>query len=216
MIKESTFRSYIEKLDVDVDSCVANLRSLSRGSDIYEYHKSTAYELLMEITPKNNKDALMLVLSPRAESKAQNLAIQANVQAAIHAARSLYDIFAQLLNKVVLHERLSVRECMLYKVRPLITEPTLKEALDCVVGSESYKYISAFVNTIKHRDLVYLGANLDLVENKVGLKFESFSYSNETYPSLWGIDALKHSLNAKNAVISLVDIFEQHTLQKFV
>ena len=72
------------------------------------------------------------------------------------------------------------------------------------------------MNTIKHRDLVYLGANLDLVENKAGLKFESFSYSNETYPSLWGIDALEHSLNAKNAVISLVDIFEQYTLQKFV
>jgi len=216
MIKESTFKSYIEKLDVDIDSCVANLRSLSRGTDIYEYHKSMAYELFMEITPKNNKDALMLVLTPRTETKEQSLAIQANVQAAIHAARSLYDIFAQLLNKVVLQERFSVRECMLYKVRPLITEPTLKETLDSVVESESYKYISAFVNTIRHRDLVYLGANFDFFENKAELKFESFSYSNEIYPSLRGIDALEHSLNAKNAVITLVNIFEQHTLQKFV
>lgn len=216
MIEESTFRSYIENINVDIDSCVANLRSLSRGADIYEYHKSTAYELLTRIAPKNNREALMLVLIPQAELKVQKLAIQANIQAAIHTARSLYDIFAQLLNKIVLNEKFSVGNCMLHKVRPLIEEPMLKEALDTAVGAESYGYINAFVNIIKHRDLVSLGPTLDFAENKAGLKFESFRYSGKTYPSLWGAEALEYSLNAKNTIISLVDIFERHTLEKFV
>lgn len=212
MISEVKFKKYLESFDVDIDTCVSNLRSLSRTISIYEYHKSMAYELIKKLEPSSNREALKLILEPSVDIEVEKLAVQAHIHSAIYNARALYDIFAQLLNKVILKEEFSVSDCSLYKVRNLIEEPVLKSLLNSVVKSESYKYTNAFVNTIKHRDLVSVGANLDLINNRSGLKFQSFIYNKDTFPSLWEIEVLEYSLNSKNDIIALFSKFEQHTL----
>lgn len=210
MIKEEDFKELVKGIDVDLPSCINNIRSMSKTIDIYEYHKSEAYRLIKKNEPKSSREAMELVFQPSEEIYFDKLSIQAHIQSAIYNSRALYDIFSHLINKIFLNGKIRVNDCSIGKVKEKLKDGRFKLALSSIIETESYLYINAFVNTIKHRDLVELTASIDFVNSRSGIKFNEFQYNQKTFESLWAVEVLTHSLNAKNDMIDLFNVFKNN------
>lgn len=216
MIKENDFKGFVKDIDIDLLSCINNLRSMSKTIDIYEYHKSEAYQLIKEIEPKSNRDAMELVFQPSEELSRNKLSLQAHIQSSIYSSRALYDIFSHLINNVFLDKKIEVHKCSIDIVARELRDGVFKTALLSSVKSDSYLYVNAFVNTIKHRDLVDLNSSIDFVNSRSGVKFNGFKYYNNTFEPLWAVDVLAHSLNVKNDMIDLFNVFESCLVEGYV
>jgi hypothetical protein len=51
--------------------------------------------------------------------------------------------------------------------------------------SEKFKYLSAYVNTTKHRSLIPTTYSVSFIEPTHGLKITEFKYNNHTYKAKW-------------------------------
>lgn len=209
MIKEEYFKELLKFSDIDVASCINNLRSMSKTIFIYEYHKSEAYKIIKDIDPKTYREAMELVFLSSKDVSFKKLAAQAHIQSAIYNSRALYDIFSHLINKVFLKGSVSVDSCSIDKVKSLLCDGVFKTSLISAINTDSYFYVNSFVNTIKHRDLVGMTSSIDFLSDRSGIKFNGFKYNKKDYESLWAIEVLSHSLNVKNNVIDLFDIFKR-------
>ncbi|WIG67698.1 hypothetical protein KEC58_09440 [Photobacterium damselae] len=150
------------------------------------------------------------MLSPADELYFDQLSLQAHIQAATHNARSVYDLLAQLINKLILVEPIKVHDCDVNKVIKRLDDSPVKDAILAAVNTDSYAYINSFVNVIKHRNLVVLNPEVNFEELKAGIRFHSFKYQTNTYPSLWAIDVLQESLNVKNQIITIGKALNNH------
>jgi hypothetical protein len=184
---------------------IERVKSVSRAIDIFQYHLHTAEEANDLIEPSNRREAMELVLAQKDKFFETKLEIQANTQASIHSARAIYDLFAQLINGLLLNTPLAVHKCDFFKIKDKLTNSELKGHLNHLSTTEEFLYVNAFVNTIKHRNLVSFGALIDFESGKSGVKFQSFQYSDKEYPAMWAEDVLKYSLFVKNAIITSGD-----------
>ncbi len=203
MIKESEFIKVIHGMDVDVDGCIQNLRSMSKIIDIYEYHKCEAYKYIKQLQPEFGPEALRGVLQPTKKDAYIKLKAQANIQAAIYNARSLYDILSCLINIVFLQGEIDVWSCNIGRVSKKLDKSPMKSHIESTLNGKEYLYVNGFVNTIKHRDLVVLSSSVDFVSEKTGIRFDTFKYKGEVFPSLWAIEALSYVHYIKNEIINI-------------
>ena len=137
--------------------------SIDRAIQIFMYLFFQAKEANERINPQTPRDAFELVLTPTDKFESiywEKITVQANVQAAVHTARSIHDIFAQLVNCLVLSDLLPIHISDITRVTNKLTESTLKEHLCCLLVSEEYLYVNAMVNTLKHRNVVRFGASV--------------------------------------------------------
>lgn len=117
---------------------------------------------------------------------------EANAEACAQALHSMFDIMGQILNRSLLSRRLKVEGVTLPKVNT-----KLKDALDCdnitgkiddFLNSEEANYLTAFVNTIKHRQLIntkwYEEFNFEKDSYVNELRFKKFEYKKKTYQEL--------------------------------
>ncbi|MDR7122829.1 hypothetical protein [Rheinheimera soli] len=111
MIDEKKFKEFAQEHQPHLIDCITHLRSISKTIEIYEYHKAEAYIRIKNLEPTNTQQKLMLVFELDA-SYLGRLSIQAHVQSAIHNSRALYDLFAQLLNKVRVCKIFCVSGCL--------------------------------------------------------------------------------------------------------
>ena len=125
----------------------------------------------------------------------------ANLIAFINSVRNLYDIFALLLNILLLESRIDESKCDIYKLLENLHESCLKNNLKELIGSYWFKYVVAFSNISKHRMLVTQQYSLDLIENKSGVKIGAFSYRGKDYPSYWSMEILESVLDVKNSIV---------------
>jgi len=93
---------------------IERVQSVSRAIDIFQYHLYMAKDSNDSIEASTPREAMELVFIP--DDKRQfvfdtKLATQANTQASIHSARSIYDLFAQLVNGLLLDDPLAVHKC---------------------------------------------------------------------------------------------------------
>lgn len=180
------------------------IKSVSRTIELFEYHLYTAKKSNDSIGTPNLKQAMELIFTPKeklAEVFETKLIIQANSQACIHTARSIYDLFAQLVNGLLLSEPLPLGMCDFFKIKDKLENSKLKDYLSELSATEEFLYVNAFVNTIKHRNLVSFDALADTGEGKIGVKFQPFIYNGETYPAMWAEEVLKQSLFVKNSIV---------------
>lgn len=143
---------------------VERIKSVSRAIDIFEYHLYTAKDSNDSIEASNPREAMELVFIPEGKHQSvfeTKLAIQANTQASIHSARSIYDLFAQLVNGLLLAEPLAVHKCDFFKLKDKLPESELKEHLNQLSSTQEFLYVNAFVNT--------LGANIVVFNSKLPL-----------------------------------------------
>ncbi|MCE9685699.1 hypothetical protein LZP73_05645 [Shewanella sp. AS16] len=208
----SKLKTHLDSLDEPSDLHSDYLWSISRTITIYEYHKSEAYSALMDIEPKDHEDAINFVLSNSDENndfEYKVIIIQAHMQASLYSARAMFDIFAQLINLLLLSGKRPVHHCYVHDVCDLLIDSPVKTALRDILNSHEYKYVSAFINVIKHRNLLQFTRTLDFTELKSGVRVKNFKFKDQSFGQKWAIDALESSLIIKNKLVDLGELLNQ-------
>lgn len=199
-------KNHLDTLGEKREHYAEYIESVSRTIDIYEFHKCEAFELLTKLEPDTPQEKMRLVFATGIErNKLEHsvIAVQAHLHAALHNARSMYDIFAQLLNALLIVEPKPIHKCHIQDVCAALPNSELKVALDKLLESYEYKYVSGFVNIIKHRNLVQCATELDLAEDKASIRVKHFYYAKSFYDQEWALNALSYSLAVKNNLIDL-------------
>ncbi len=198
-------RKFVESSSEEKEDHLERINSVARAIDIYRYHLSQAKDAIDRIVPSTDLEAMQLVL-PQEEKRAdlwkEKLVIQANTQAAIHSARAIHDLFAQLLNGLLLSPSIPVQLCDIGKVERKLESSEIKDHIRQFLESKEYVYINGFVNTIKHRSLVPFGAHVSFETGESGVRFRKFAYGNSRFEALWAEDVLKLSLSVKSYVVT--------------
>ncbi|PKM17171.1 MAG: hypothetical protein CVV11_20615 [Gammaproteobacteria bacterium HGW-Gammaproteobacteria-15] len=188
-------KNYIEYLD-----------SVIRTIDIFEFHKDEAFSVLSTLDSVAPEMAMKLVFSMGSEKndlENKVISVQAHLHAALQNVRSMYDILAQLLNALLVHDPIPIHLCDICKVFKALPNGNVRSELEKILASFEYQYVNSFVNTIKHRNLVQFNRHLDLLEGRASIRIKPFSYSGNSYEQKWAIDALKHGLDVKNQLIAI-------------
>jgi hypothetical protein len=185
------------------------VQSISRSTDIFRFHLFNARDALKGVINESDPggpENLMLVLvgsDKQEEYEAAKISSEAHLIGCFHAARSMADIFSHLLNGLLLSQSIGVRQCDIHKVTTALPESDLKVQLDSLLSSHWFKYVSAFLNTTKHRCLVKHSMSISFVENRVGAQIGAFKFNDDTYQTYWVHEALEGVLTVKNALVAL-------------
>ena len=125
------------------------------------------------------------------------------------------DVLAQVLNKALLKSPLSESEVFLWKVYKELKDqhcaPIVFSKIESLQKSKEFKYLNAFVNTIKHQHLLDTDYRAEAgkdTRNEEGIRFKAFVHKGRSYSTVWANDILgpyrkrifEHICNVGNAV----------------
>ena len=134
------------------------------------------------------------------------------IEAALQASHSLADIIAQIINVAILGSHFTDKaDVDIKKVyrelncRGVVTDIT--RAVQVLLDSPEYRYINGFVNTIKHRNLIYTDFHIEFgvrARNEQGMRFKSFTYNGVEFPITWASDIVNVTIpNLGNYIIDI-------------
>lgn len=203
----SALRSHIESEFGPYSFTIAALDSMSRANDIFHYHLFLARDSLSthldETKPLGVRNfSKILGLDEDFEFRFARIASEANLIACILTLRNSIDIFSNLVNELVLVDKLLPSRCDINKLISKLPASKLKDELGSTVSSLPFTYISAFSNTSKHRLLVNHAVSASAVENRVGAQVGAFEYGGEAFPARWVREVLEDVVKVKNATVS--------------
>src|SRR5690554_3289440 len=125
-------RDYIvQKHDKD-QSMLDLVSSIDRGISIFRYHFSTARDSLNdfydgdETAHKKHVERAFGISEDQEEFQLAKIANEANTIAAIYTVRSVFDLFAQLVRRLLLEGKLSEGECNIHRVRDHLQDGPLR------------------------------------------------------------------------------------------
>ncbi|WJV31980.1 hypothetical protein QTG56_25545 (plasmid) [Rossellomorea sp. AcN35-11] len=112
--------------------------------------------------------------------------------AALQAIHPLADLMGQILNVTLLEDPMPIHRVDLNRVKSQLSRrPELSEVvvrISELLESEEFLFIGAFVNTIKHRNIIeveHYGEFGQGTANRMGLRTLRFSYKNNDYDPMW-------------------------------
>lgn len=132
------------------------------------------------------------------EAKIEN---EANLLASIHSVRAMYEIFAQLVNSLVLSGHYSVPKCTIYRVAKALPESVLRQEINELTSHYWFQWLSDFVNTIKHRRLMTHTFTLHVDNPSAEILVDGFEYEGREYPAYTDTEILKGTLEVKNKIV---------------
>ena len=138
------------------------------------------------------------------------VASEAHTLATIHSTRAMWDVFAFLVNGVALESRLGEKECSVFTVHKALPASELKSSLRDLIENQWFLYVSAFVNTAKHRRLVPQSFRVSFEDDTVGIHVEGFEYDGGYYPSYSVRELLSGVLVVKNQVVECGKALNEH------
>ena len=184
------------------------ISSIGRSDSIFQYQVVTARDALKGLinyeSPQGHENWMFIFGCSERQEDFYNAKIvsEANLIGCVHTTRSLLEVFAQLVNCVVLRGSIHASQCTLKRVTETLPDGELRISLEKLLASYWFSYLSAFTNTIKHRQLIQHQISISFVENLVGIKIGSFEYCGVTYQAYWANDFLQGVIDVKNAVIA--------------
>jgi len=123
---------------------------------------------------------------------------EAQVESCVQSLHSQADILAQIINVLVLSNRLTEESVSIKTVVKILEDegiaPAVAKSSRQLIDDEIFQYIEAFCNTIKHRRLIKTDFRAEYGENarnESGLRFEEFTFKGNAYPQTWGSDILE-------------------------
>ncbi len=195
----------------DPDQVLELINSISRSIQIFQYHMTTARGAMKGIideTKPQSSENLMLIfgVSERQDQFAYaKIVSEANILGCLYTARSLWDLFGQLVNALILVAPLTVDCCNIKSVHGLMSASPLKVKLDGLLKSHWYTYVEAFINTTKHRQLVQHMMTVSIEKDRAGIRIGSFAYNryNRTklFKTYWCHEVLEGAIEVKNKII---------------
>jgi len=183
------------------------LDSIDRSTLLLRYHGISARDALKDLVdesnPHNEENMLLMlgISTNQDEYSYAKLANEAHIIGAIHTIRSMLDMFGQLLNGLMLNNSIPVKDCTIQKARDALPDSALRQDMDELLDSYWFKYVSAFINTVKHRRLVQHAFSLSFQENAAGIRIGAFSYRDDHYDAHWGMDVLKGVYELSNRTV---------------
>lgn len=179
------------------------INSLGRSNEIFNYHKSLARDafapLIAENDPHGIKFAERIFECEDDEVYKAGLISEANLIACIAVTRNSYDSFGQLLNGLVIPEPLK-RNFYIQNVNAALSPGELKTQLNEAISSEWFGYIHAFMNMVKHHQLIVHNASISFIDKNRGGRVEGFSYKEKNYPAYWVREALEGTVSLQNSL----------------
>jgi hypothetical protein len=137
----------------------------------------------------------------QAEYNEAKIVNEANLLASVHSIRAMYEIFAQLVNTLVLSNRFSVSECTIHKVETALPDSDLKAHMSQLICDPWFLWLSDFVNTIKHRRLMKHTFLVGIEKPTSEIEIEGFEYNGREHNAYTDLEILKGSLEVKNKVV---------------
>jgi hypothetical protein len=181
------------------------VNSLGRSVDIFRYHLFTARDALEGILGDRQSVAEALDVlygEQQQEYHRARVVSEAHVHGCFHVTRNMFDIFAQLVNGLVLSPPIGVEDCDIGQVHRKLTPSDLKSHVGELLESPWFDYVTAFVNTIKHRRLVPHSFTILPQENFAGMRIGAFEYRGKPYPSYPAIEVLQSVMEVKNRIVN--------------
>ncbi len=186
------------------------LESIGQSLNILAYHtvkvRSSVGDLLQDDPdPISAFKFLFGIGSAKAEDQKYNEAFlihQAHLVAAIHSARGMVDMLAQVLNGLLLQAPLAVHDVTVSRVKNQLPDSPVKEHFANLQTSDAFRYINAFINTIKHRALIKPRFSISTEEQKAGVQVSAFDYNGDSFPVRWDDEVLASIKAVVTAVIT--------------
>lgn len=200
-------RSRIRANRRDPDQVIDLVESIGRSIRIFRYHMATARDAMKGIvneTEPQGSENFMLILGDsdrRGEFEFATIVSEAHIIGCLHTARGLWDLFAQLVNALVLAEPFPVSACDITRVAKRLPSGPLKERVDVLLASHWYKYLAAFINTTKHRQLITHRMTISMEEDRAGIQIGAFTYDSDNFKSYWAIEVLEGAIEVENAIV---------------
>lgn len=196
-------------------------RSLSRSAFIIKYHANLARDAFDQFKEEGDDHYKMFVsmMSFKPEFGMAALAHEANIIALVHTVRNYADIFAQLVNSLVLNEPILEKDCTFGKVAKDMPESALKQGMLDLNSSYWFRYLAAFSNISKHRRLIQSKPSVNFEDNVSGLKVEAFSYKlsykepETDFPQCWGHNLRNEAYNVYCRIIELGQELNDHLIK---
>lgn len=200
-------RDYIKQHYSSDSTLVAIVNSLVRYTLIYAYHRKTAIEAMEGVVNEDDpdiKESIDLVFG-RSEQQTQyhraKIANEANLFGAIHSTRAMFDIFAQLVNGLILRNKFEIGKCDLCKVTDRLESSDLKNHLFELRQSFWFRYVQAFVNTIKHRRLMTHRFSVNIEAGIASFYVDGFSYKDEKFKKYSDKEILQGTLDVNKRIV---------------
>lgn len=191
---------------------------LSRSAFIVEYHVRLARDAFADYKQPDDNHYNMFVAMMSFEPDFSRAALiqEANLIAAIHTVRNYADIFAQLVNTLLLPVPVLEKDCSFGKIADKLPDSAFKERMQELNSSHWFRYLAAFSNISKHRRLLQSKPKVSLEEDVSGLSVEAFSYTFSSkeaeteFPQCWGHDLLEETYNVYRQVLVLGQKLNEH------
>ncbi len=166
------------------------IRSLSWQQWKAEYHAQRAEEIWIEFKSAHT-GGYAIAGSNRQWWKAYYTSA-AETEATVHAINAEADIIAQVINKVMLRNPVPETNVaysdILRRLRNQSPTCSVATAMEEFIDSDEFKYIRAFCNTSKHRNLVEKEYRFEggvATAYTEGMRFKAFRYRNDSFQITW-------------------------------
>ncbi|SDB43092.1 hypothetical protein SAMN03159382_01008 [Pseudomonas sp. NFACC23-1] len=179
------------------------INSLGRSRDIFTYHKCLARDAFTAFNAENDPHGIKFaqrILGCDDEDGAVHeagLVSEANLIACIAITRNSYDSFGQLLNGLVVPVPLK-RNFYIQDVEAALPTGELKDRLSGALTSEWFGYTHAFMNMVKHHQLIVHNPSISFIDENRGGKVEGFRHREKDYPACWVREALEGTVELQN------------------
>jgi hypothetical protein len=198
-------REHIRRHGADKEFLLEVCDSLGRSVDIFRDHLFTAGDALKGIIDESYSvdQALDVVWVEQREAYRNAMIVsEAHLLGCFHVARSRFDIFAQLVNGLVLNSSISIGDCDIRRVHGALDASDLKDQIGQLLESTWFGYVSGFLNTTKHRRLVRHSFTGSFEENVAGIRIGAFKYGSQSYPAYWANEVLGGVVEVKNRIVT--------------
>lgn len=200
-----------------------SIKSLSRSWYILNYHLVLARDAFAAYNQSDDAKLEMYSAIAGFDAGFSRAALvhEANIIAAIHTVRNYADIFAQVVNSLVLTKPLAERSSSLYNVSTALEDSRLKNRMTQLNESYWFRYLAAFSNISKHRRLLESTPTVTFdkdnsIEN-TGLRVQQFSYefgSEEiAFEPCWGHHLLEEIYNVYRSILELGQELNSHVMK---
>lgn len=206
-------KGYINTVKPEKVWLLSTVDSVAHSLYIYQYHKNLARDAFASYHIDQDPDGIKLfagvmMMGTDETFEEAKLASEANLIAAINITRNTFDIFAQIVNALVLPQPLCIEHCTFSKARDGLPEGKLKEEITRVTRLPWFRYLAGFSNTIKHRQLIshkpsqkhksdtgeYLGG---------GAEVAGFEHGGRKFESFWVNEVLEGTVEMYNEIVTL-------------
>lgn len=201
-LKEIVVQLHGEEIAEKANECV---QSLFIRKDYMFYHfwevKNLLADELSQLDSMTVIEKYILVSSQEdySDKHWKLIRAEANLIAFLQSVHACHDHLAHVIYFSLNFDadsdrRLRENEININKVGDKLGPSLLKDAINSLRNDETMKYVTAIVNTSKHRRIIQAGISVNFIVNDPishGQRFSAFEYRTKRYPQQWAMPLIE-------------------------